>query len=324
MPNKKSPGGAFAAIVLSVLLSCPNPAAAADKVSVRLHWLVNGTGLAWYLGKQRGYFEQVGIDLTINEGRGSVVTTQVVGSGSEPFGTADAVAVIQAVSKGVPIKAVMTVQDQGPLGVITLADSGISTVQDLKGKRLAVTAGDAQTQQWPVVAKANGLGQDDVKLAFIDGPSKTPTLMNKRADAILGSCIDHVVLVRNAGGDPRCITFAESGVSTIGITVVANDQIIKSNPDLVKRFVEATIRSYKAFYADPQAAIAAAAAAVPDIDRKVLAEQSRIIQEYYGNKPVGPLVPKDWQETVDTMKKAGVLTGDLPADAYYRAEFVNK
>ncbi|WP_420101655.1 ABC transporter substrate-binding protein [Bosea sp. (in: a-proteobacteria)] len=316
--------GSLAALVLSGLLACSTTAAAADKVALRMHWLVNGTALAWYLGKQRGYFEQAGIDLTINEGRGSVVTTQVVGSGTEPFGTADAVSVIQAISKGVPIKAVMTLQDMGPLGIIVLADSGITTVKELKGKRLAVTAGDAQTQQWPVVAKANSLGTEDVKLAFIDGPSKTVALMNKRVDAILGSCIDHVVLVRNSGGDPRCMTFAENGVATVGVAVIAHDQIIKSNPGLVQRFVDAATRSFQAFYQDPQAALDAAAAAVPDIDRKVLIEQAKIIKTYYGDRVVGPIIAKDWQATVETMKQADVLTGDLPASTYYRAEFVNK
>jgi len=314
----------FAALALSALLACPNPAAAADKVALRMHWLVNGTALAWYLGKQRGYFEQAGIDLQINEGRGSVTTTQVVGSGSEPFGTADAVSVIQAVAKGVPIKAVMTLQDKGPLGIITLGDSGITDVRSLKGKRLAVTAGDAQTQQWPVVAQANGLGQDDVKLGFIDGASKTMALMNHRVDAILGSCIDHVVLVRNSGGDARCITFAESGVATVGIALVANDQVIKTDPGLVQRFVDATRRSYAAFYEDPQAALDAAAAAVPNIDRKVLIEQAKIIQTYYGGKPIGRFDRKAWEATIETMKGAGVLTNDLPIEAYLSTEFANR
>jgi hypothetical protein len=49
-------------------LSVTGPASALDDVSLRLHWLVNGSTLAWYLGMERGYFEEVGINLTISEG----------------------------------------------------------------------------------------------------------------------------------------------------------------------------------------------------------------------------------------------------------------
>lgn len=312
------------ALSAAAAVSMTGMAQAADDVSLRMHWLVNGSTLAWYLGKERGYFDEAGINLTINEGRGSVVATQVVGSGAEQFGTADGMSVIQSMSKGMPIKAVMTLQDVGALGVVYLKESGIEKLEDLKGKTLALTAGDSLTQQWPVVAEANGLTEDSVSLVYMDAAAKPVSLMNKQVDAMLGTCIDHVLLVESNGHEAGCLRFSDLGVATVGITVLTNDTMLEKNPDLVQRFVDAAIRSYEAYYEDPEAALDAAIKSLPDINRNVLAAQAGLIKQFYGERPIGHFVPEDWKATVETMKLTGVLESDLPYDAYYRSEFVNK
>lgn len=312
------------ALALAAALSVPGIAKAADDVSLRMHWLVNGSTLAFYLGKERGYYEEADINLAINEGRGSVVATQVVGSGAEQFGTADGMSVIQSMSKGMPIKAVMTLQNFGALGVVYLKDSGIKTLEDLKGKTLALTAGDSLTQQWPVVAQANGLPEDSVTLVYMDAAAKPVSLMNGQVDAMLGTCIDHVLLVESNGHEAGCIRFSDIGVSTVGITVLTNDSVLENNPDLVQRFVDATVRSFEAYYEDPEAALDAAMKSLPDINREVLLAQAEMIKAFYGDRPVGHFDPEDWKATVETMKLTGVLESDLPYDAYYRSEFVDK
>lgn len=306
-------------------LSCfVTTAQSQDNVSLRLHWLVNGTTTPFYLGVERGFFKDEKINLTINEGKGSVIAAQVVGTGSEQFGTSDAVSVIQAASKGVPIKAVMAMQDVGSLGVIVLTGSGIASLKDLEGKKLAVTAGDSLTQQWPLVVEANKLAGNKISLVYMDAATKPVALMEKRVDAILGACVDHVVLVESKGHKASCFPFADNGVPTIGITLIANEALTKSNPDLVKRFVRATAKSLRAAYDDPKAGIDATAKAKPDIDRNVLLRQAEIIAKTYGSKPIGAPIDAAWQKTVDVMRRTGSLTDPRPATAYVTNEFLPK
>ncbi|WP_168192724.1 ABC transporter substrate-binding protein [Undibacter mobilis] len=313
----------FALAMALVLLSAGSHAAqAADNVSLRLHWLVNGSTVAFYLGLERGYFKDAGINLTINEGKGSMIAAQVVGSGSEQFGTADAVSIIQSEAKGMPIKAIMTIQDVGALGVLWSKTSDIKAMKDLKGKRMGVTAGDALTQQWPVVAESNGLTKDSVNLAYMDGAAKPVSLLNGQVDAILGACIDHVVLLESKGFPVQCQRFADYGVPTVGVSLLTNENLIKNNPDLVKRFVAASVKSYKAFYEDPQAALDAAVRARPDIDRKVVGGQAELIKAYYSAAASGRIDRAKWQSTVEVMKKTGVLSSDRPFDSYFVADFV--
>jgi NitT/TauT family transport system substrate-binding protein len=195
-------------------------------------------------------------------------------------------------------------------------------MKDLQGKRLAVTAGDSLTQQWPVVAETNGLGNQSVNLVYMDAAAKPVALMSGRVDAMLGTCIDHVIVVESKGHPAQCLRFADNGVPTVGVTVIANANVIKTNPDLVKRFVGAAIKSYKAFYENPQAAMDAAARARPDLDRKVIGAQGEIIKTYYGALPVGQFDNEKWRSTVETMKKTGSLTGDQPYNSYFISDFV--
>lgn len=297
---------------------------AQDNVSLRLHWLVNGTTSAFYLGLERGFFKDEKINLAINEGKGSVIAAQVVGTGSEPFGTSDAVSVIQAASKGVPIKAILVMQDVGSLGVIVLNSSGIGGLKDLEGKKLAVTAGDSLTQQWPLVVAANKLAGGKISLVYMDAATKPVALMEKRVDAMLGACVDHVVLVESKGHKAGCFPFADNGVPTIGITLIANEAVTKNNPDLVRRFVRATAKSLRAAYDDPNAAIDATAKAKPDIDREVLLRQAEIIKTMYGSKPIGSPLDAAWQNTVDVMRQTGSLSDPRPASAYVSTEFLPK
>ena len=71
-------------------------ALAQDAVSFRLNWYLGGLHVPFYYGKERGYFAAEGIDLTINEGRGSANTVQVVAAGSDTFGMADSSSLITA------------------------------------------------------------------------------------------------------------------------------------------------------------------------------------------------------------------------------------
>src|SRR3954465_16034211 len=87
--------GALAALAASTTM-----ALAQDAVSLRLNWYFGGLHVPFYYGKERGFYKEEGIDLTINEGRGSANTVQVVAAGSDTFGLADSSTPISRSRKG--------------------------------------------------------------------------------------------------------------------------------------------------------------------------------------------------------------------------------
>jgi NitT/TauT family transport system substrate-binding protein len=218
-------------------------AQAADQASLLLNWYLGGLHTPFYLGVERGYYADEGIDLTINEGRGSGRSVQVVGSKGDTFGMADGGSLMLGAAKGQPVKAVMSLLNTPGFAVISLAETGIKAPKDLEGKRLAVSPGDALTQLFPAVVNANGLDPSRIELVFVDPPAKVVTVPEKQADALLGGADDQFFLIEAKGFEPAALRFADYGVATIGMTILAHEDTISDNPDLVRRFVASTVRS---------------------------------------------------------------------------------
>src|SRR5436309_15984810 len=104
----------FVAITLAAcaLVSGPVHAQGKEKVVLLLNWYTYSEHAPFYLGKERGYFDQEGLDLDIQEGRGSGITVQAVAAGTATFGYADVPTMIKAASKGAPVTAVGVALDR--------------------------------------------------------------------------------------------------------------------------------------------------------------------------------------------------------------------
>src|SRR5436853_6965428 len=129
--------GVFAALAASTTM-----AIAQDAVSLRLNWDFGGLHVPFYYGKERGFYKNEGIDLTINAGRGSANTVQVVAAGSDTFGLADSSSLIATAAKGAEIKSVMSLRNSTGFSVVSLAATALTSPQELDGKKLGVSTHD--------------------------------------------------------------------------------------------------------------------------------------------------------------------------------------
>jgi NitT/TauT family transport system substrate-binding protein len=317
------------AIALAATLLAAGAAGAADKASLRLNWYLGGLHAPFYLGVDRGYYRDEGIDLTINEGRGSAAAVQIVGAKSDTFGMSDAGSLMLAAAKGVPVRSVFTLLGSSDFAIIALEESNIRSPKDLEGKSVAASAGDALTQLLPAVIEVNKLTKDRIKVVFMDPPAKPAALMEKKVDALLGGASDQFWLVKYKGFKPTMLKFADIGVDTVGMTIQAHTDTVKDNPDLVRRFVKATIRSWDAALKDPSAAAQAALKVKPDLNLASTLDQLRTnLDELFSAnnkaKAIGFSPAQDWEHTMDLLKKYRDLQTDKPATFFYTNEFMPK
>jgi len=147
----------FFVAAIACALAAPVAAQTKDKVVLVLNWYTYSEHAPFYLGKERDYFDQEGIDLDIQEGRGSGVTVQAVAAGTATFGYADVPTMIKAASKGAPVIAVGVALQTSPMSVMGFADKNIRKPEDIKGKTVAVTPGDSMSQIWPLFLKKTNL-----------------------------------------------------------------------------------------------------------------------------------------------------------------------
>ena len=190
--------------------------------------------MPFYYGKDKGYYAAEGIDLTINEGRGSANTVQVVAAGSDTFGLADSSSVILTASKGADIKSVMSLLNTTGFSVVSLAESGIKTPKDLEGKTVAVTPGDPLGQLLQAVCKANSVDCAKIGMVQVDPAAKVVMVLEKKADALLGGADDQYFLIKYKGANPAAMRYADWGANIVGMTILTSGETIKKNPDLVR------------------------------------------------------------------------------------------
>jgi NitT/TauT family transport system substrate-binding protein len=258
--------GRIAAILLAAvaLQAPPAFAQAKDKVTLLLNWYVYSEHAPFFLGKERGYFEQEGIDLDIQEGRGSGVTVQAVAAGTATFGYADVATMIKAASKGAPVVAVGVALQTSPMSVMGFADKNIRKPEDIKGKIVAVTPGDSMSQIWPLFLKKTNLKDTDFTQVAGDAQTKLNAVINGQADLLLGYVMDQAIKLQDATHKAIYpIRFADYGVNMVSSGIIVQKDYLKDHPDVVKRFMRAATKSLEEAAKNPEAAVDAMLKANP-------------------------------------------------------------
>ena len=237
---------------------------------------MGGLHVPFYYGKEKGFYKEEGIDLTINEGRGSANTVQVVAAGSDTFGLADSSSVIATAAKGAEIKSVMSLLNSTGFSVVSLASAGIKTPKDLEGKKLAVSPGDPLGQLFRALAAHNKLDMTKITFVQVDPAAKVVSVLEKRVDALLGGADDQFFLIKYKGEEPAALRYADHGANIVGMTIVTQEATIKNKADLVRRFVKATVRSWEEAKKNPEAAVDAAMKVKPDLNRASQLDQLKV------------------------------------------------
>jgi len=256
----------LAAFALAAVAFAPAPALAQgkDKVVLLLNWYVYSEHAPFFLGKERGYFADEGVDLDIQEGRGSGVTVQAVAAGTATFGYADVPTMIKAASKGAPVVAVGVALQTSPMSVMGFADKNIRKPEDIKGKIVAVTPGDSMSQIWPLFLKRTSLKDSDFKQVAGDAQTKLNAVINGQADLLLGYVMDQAIKLQDATQKQVYpIRFADYGVNMVSSGIIVQKDFLKSKPDVVKRFLRAATRSLEEAAKNPEAAVDAMLKANP-------------------------------------------------------------
>jgi NitT/TauT family transport system substrate-binding protein len=326
MNMRRKIGKAVFGLALALPMVLGVKAQAQDNVSLRLNWYLGGLHVPFYYGVDRGFYRQEGINLTINEGRGSANTVQVVGAGTDTFGLADSSSIINLISKGGEIKSVMNILSSTGFSVVSAASAGIRTPKDIEGKTLAVSPGDPIRGLLEALAAHNKVDISKVRFVQVDPAAKVVTVLEKRADGLLGGADDQFFLLKYRGVEPHALRFADHGANIVGMAIFTGNNTIKGNPDLVRRFVRATKRAWDEAKKNPDAAVDVAMKVKPDLNRQSTKDQMLVDFELMDSANVkgqtGFGHEKDWSQTIDLLKRYRGLETQLNWTAFHTNEFL--
>ena len=310
--------------VCAMVLAAPAALAGAQgktEATLRLDWVPSAHHVGPILAAERGYYAQEGIELAVKPGRGSGSTVQVVASGTDLFGFADAGTMAIAVSKGAPVIMVANFMQVGPNGAITL-DRPMSSPKELAGKTIGLVPGESAQASLLAVAKKHGIPESSFRIVSIEAASKVAALLTKKVDMIPGFRFGDYLRAYTQNENTKITLFADWGVNVLGNGYFVSTSTLEKNRDLVQRFLRATTRGWQEARKDPKAGVDALVKAFPDTNRRFVELGLPMVFEHMQSpaakgKPLGWTAEEDWKTTLDVMKSSG-LEGDRPPSAYYR------
>ncbi|HTV35768.1 MAG TPA: ABC transporter substrate-binding protein [Xanthobacteraceae bacterium] len=234
----------------------PLPSARATEVNFTTDFGYYGRHSYFYVAYDKGYYKEEGIDLNFLRGQGSIDAIKKVASGAATIGFADAGALVLARGNdGIPVKLLAIVYSSPPHAIFALADSGIKTPKDLEGKTLADSAFSAIPVVFNAYAQAAGIDAKKVKWITAEVSALPSLLATGRVDAI-GQFTVGEPLLADAVKPKKLVRFAykDAGLDYYGNGIIASEQTIKDNPQLLRGFVRATLKGMRDAFADPAAA----------------------------------------------------------------------
>ena len=301
---------------------------AADDITFVTDFGFNGRHAYYYVALDKGYYKGAGLDVKIVRGQGSTDAVKQVASGTAQIGFADSSAVIFAkANDNIPVKLVSIIYAKPPHAIYVLKESGITKPKDLEGKKIADTAFSAVPKMFGAYSKAAGIDASKVTWV-VSGSDALPGLLALgRVDGIGQYTVGEPLLKTAAAPkDIVELAYADVGLDYYGSGIITMEATLKSNPDMVRRFVAATLHGLKDAIANPKEAGDIMHKYHRQVDAGVASAETVKVGQLASvpGAPLGSIDPARLQSTIDVVAGAYTLKSTVKPDDIYAAGFVPK
>jgi NitT/TauT family transport system substrate-binding protein len=315
----------------AALAALPQAASAQtlDKVSFGTNWVAQAEHGGFFQAVADGTYKKYGLDVTIIPG-GPNVNNRIlmISAKIDFFMSANSLQTFDAVANSIPTVAVASMFQKDPQVLLAHPEANVKKLEDLKPLTLFVSKeGVASYFQW----LKSEYGFDEAKVKpYTFNPQ--PFLADKKS-AMQGYVSSEPFSVEKAGGfKPTIILLADNGFNTYSTLIETRKELADSKPDMVQRFVDASIIGwYNYIYGDNKAANAMIKKMNPEMTDELIAFSIGKMKEYgivdSGDTlkdGVGAMSDARMASFFDKMVKAGVVRGDIDYRKGYTLRFVNK
>jgi NitT/TauT family transport system substrate-binding protein len=273
----------FLAVGLVAFFCAGGPLAiAADKVIFGLDFAVAGRHAGYIVAREKGFYRDEGIDAEIQRGYGSTDAVTKVASGATTFSFGDVGSLVIARAQDVKVTCVAMVYGNAPYVLYMRKESKIVKPGDLEGKLIGSPVGAATRVLFPAFAKAANVDASKVKWLNLDIGARLPMLLARKIDATISFLPEWPTMATKAeqsGIELTRMVFSDYGMNIYSNGLLVRDDMLKANPDLVRRFVKATLKGLEFSFNNPAEAASILVSKYPELDVKTAAAEIAIVKD---------------------------------------------
>lgn len=280
----------------------------------------------WMLAQAKGYYEQEGLKVSFVAARGGVDVAKQVGAGNAVIGGAIGDTPIIARAQGIPVKAVAVLGAGSLTQLVSHKDENIESPRELKGKTVTVLA-YTDTTYYALLGMLSkvGLTKNDVDIQAAGPAGVWQQFASKKAVAMAG-VPDWTVSAMGAGAQVDILP-ADIYFKSMAQAILASDETIQKNPQLIQKLVRATLKGMKDIMANPKAAAEVYVQNMPAHKGKEAAVQKtfELYNQYVYNaqKVPGTMDEQRLAELQKFYVTNGVVQKETPVKELYTNQFVS-
>ncbi|MDX1692138.1 MAG: EAL domain-containing protein [Ketobacteraceae bacterium] len=284
-------------------------------VTVQLKWKHQFQFAGFYAAIENGYYRDIGLDVTLKEAGPGTNPVEEVIKGNADYGVANAELLLYRMI-GEPVTALAAIFQHSPLVIITLRESGITTPQDLIGKRVMFPEGPYGANTLGVLLKE---GVDPSQVQQVPLSFNLEDLVSGNVDAMVGYITDKPYMLKERGISFQVIDPAVYGVDFYGDTLFTTEERSVEQFDEVKAFREATLKGWRY-------ALSHQAELVDLIREKYTTSYSRDQLLYEARETaelimpqlvdLGHMNPDRWEHIAETFRQLHLVGGSFDREAF--------
>jgi len=311
-----------AAALLCISAAAAPAATAADAVTVRLKWFNQAQFAGYYVAKAKGYYQEAGLDVSVQPGGPDFPAVQMVAGGNEQFGVTSADQILVARGKGVPVVAVAVLYRKNPFVLFSLKPAGIETPAQFRGRKIGLKVGGNEELIYRAVLGKAGVSAKD--LTELPVKFDMTPLLTGQIDVWPGYVINEVLTAREKGFGVNIIWPGDYGINLYADTLFTTEKMVQEKPDVVRRFVAATLKGWGYAVAHLEEAAEITVKSGTKLD---YAHELAMMKESVGllkpdSQPIGTMQAVQWTAMQDMLLKGGFLKNPLDLNKAYTTRFL--
>jgi len=325
--HRRIPSFLAAAMLAAATLALPR-AACAESVAFGTDWKAEAEHGGFYQAIATGIYKRYGLEVNLRPGGPQVNHAQLLAAGVLDFNIAsNSFVPLNFVREQIPMVAVAAIFQKDPSVLIAHPGQGDDSLAALKGRPIMIS-GDTRVTSWLFLKQKFGYTDDQIRPY---GFSVAPFLADPKAIQ-QGYLTSEPFIIEKEGVHPVVLLLADAGYGSYGALIETSEKLVRDKPDLVQRFVDASIEGWYSYLdGDPTPGKALIKRDNPEMTDALIAYGVAKIKEYgvvdsgdAKKDGIGAMSEARWRDFFDTMAKAGLYPADLDFRAAYSLQFVNK